>query len=957
MSEEARTGTVIPGYQPIEKLGRCPSYGTWLRALQTRLDRRVLLKVLPDGSADAHRYFSREIQVLVQLDGQGALRVIDEGTAGPVRYLVVDEADGVPLVANEAPQWAELARTCEGLFRRVGALGFVLLPLAAGSFRRLPSAHYAVADLGVLVPFGEPLPKLPSVPPELVGAPAEVAQNSRFVGATLSALANLHPGCPARLRKAVAALDRRGVRDESGDPLAGSPLTKACSTSRSAMPRVLLAASILLAAPLLWIAIRRPSEPAPPLDGSAAAASNGGLETSTPAVPEAGDPAPPPTPVDDSAGAQRVARETEADQRYFEIVGSDDGVALARILDAPRREQLLALRESFPSTEAAERAHLWVSLSDAAAADEAWGWWIPARARCRAHLREGDFAAVVAELSRGPRSLPPGLAAEKQEIEAATQRDELATRLTTEGRLTAWCAARDYSAAVEALDSLRPRLTEVAVRWADDWKSKIASEAEGYERAVADLARAQREALADSVLGGWVAARARFTALAGLEAFGELADRGARWERWLAAAEATAAAVTDGLSKLQASKRNLTFELTEGDSVRGRVAAIDGPIGFTVDVDGKVGDRSLRWPTLHLSTFAELVEDDPRASPAALAWLLFLLGERSRALAEVEPLTPRPEWWEAARAIQDESRQARVVALLAEGDLRLAAGRASELLELYEELDGLLVAAERKAERPRLVAWLTAYWRARGPQAIFAGAAQAKYEGGTLELEYDFKEDGALADWQVGDGRSKLELAKRGTVLVRGSVFLSPSSSWRDAGLGVDAFQGDLRIDTELQATETSTPPNLNVVLFSSLPLGQRRGVLVGLGFQPRQLHQLTTGADNPPVLLPANVIGAARDLEAGDGRTYAEIKPKVVAGRVVAFAAGSSGDVCSLWKDGTLVKECPNPVTAEQRRGTVEFRTYDSHVLIRSVRVRGTLRPAWWAAWIDRQVAARLGP
>lgn len=953
---------MIPGYQPVEKLGRCPSYGAWLRALQTRLDRRVLLKVLPDASAEAQRYFSREIQVLVQLDGHGALRVIDEGTAGPVRYLVVDEADGVPLVESEAPHWAELARTCESLYRRVGELGFVLLPLAPEAFRRLPSAHYALADLGFLIPVGDVLPKIPSIPPDLVNTPAQPSLNARFLAATLLRLTQVYPGCPSRLRKAVTALDRRAARDVGADPLATQPLTQASAPVRPMAPLLVVAAVLLVASPVLWLSLRTPSEPRDSeasVSGRVPSSSNGEVARSD-VEPPAPAVEPPPTESEQAEAAARAAREREADQRYGEIAGEETGLLPLNILDAPRREQLAGLRESYGDTEAARRAALWLSLSEAAAADEAWNWWIGARARCQASLNERDYAATMEELGRGPlRSLPPGLVAEKEAMEAALRSAELAARIETEGRLLAWSAARDYRSARQAIEDLVPRMTGVGKAWADDWRTRLDEESLAFEAAARDLDGAENQVLEATASGSWVAARDRIASVAGLDRFPELQARAGRWIRWLDRAALSAGAITEGLTRLKAANKNITFELVNEDeaSIRGRVQSLDSATRFTVDVDGKVGDRSLSWRSLRRETLTEVVGTDPRATGADLVWILFLLGERSRALAEAANLAPEPEWLPEARSIEEQARRAQVLALLTEGDRLLAAGKSTELLRVFDMLDRLMTKAERLGEQARLGQWLSAYYRAVGPAVIFEGASAARFEGGFLELEYDFKNEGALADWQVGDGRSKAELPRKGAALIRGSVFLAPASTWKDPRIGVDTFEGDLEVQAELQATEVSAPPNLNVVLFSSLPLSQRRGLLFGLGFQPPRLHEVTLDDDRPRVLLPANVIGSARDLEGGDGSTFAEIKPKVIAGRVVELIASSQGDICALSKDKARVKECPNPLPNDQRRGTVEFRTYDSMTLVRSIEIRGRVRADWWSAWIERQVSARINP
>ena len=152
LTETAREGAKIPGYQPIEKLGDTPSFGVWVRAVQTRMDRHVLLKLVPPGATHLHEFLSREIQVLVRRDGAGVVRVIDEGTVGGVRYLVVDEGEGEPLETILATlsdrEWLDLGSTLDGLYRWVGEQGFVLGPLSPRSIQRTPRPAVGLTPFG-----------------------------------------------------------------------------------------------------------------------------------------------------------------------------------------------------------------------------------------------------------------------------------------------------------------------------------------------------------------------------------------------------------------------------------------------------------------------------------------------------------------------------------------------------------------------------------------------------------------------------------------------------------------------------------------------------------------------------------------------------------------------------------------------------------------------------------------
>ena len=145
----------IPGFQPLHIRG-AGRLGIWIEARQVRLDRRVLLKVLPAAENDLQQEFVREVQALVQLDGGGALRVIDEGTVGRARYVALDEGDAVPMTdfPQDLEQKLELGRCLIDLYQRLHRLGIVAGPVPVNAVRKLPSGGFVVSELGAVATDG-----------------------------------------------------------------------------------------------------------------------------------------------------------------------------------------------------------------------------------------------------------------------------------------------------------------------------------------------------------------------------------------------------------------------------------------------------------------------------------------------------------------------------------------------------------------------------------------------------------------------------------------------------------------------------------------------------------------------------------------------------------------------------------------------------------------------------------
>ena len=151
MTEADPNTPEIPGFQPLHIRGP-GRIGIWIEARQIRLDRRVLLKVLPASSRSQQDQFIEEIRAIVKLDGEGALRVIDEGAVGQARYVALDEGEGLPVrsISREEFDPDQVARMVVQLHRQLHLQGWSIESVPLSSILKLPGGRFAVTELGPL---------------------------------------------------------------------------------------------------------------------------------------------------------------------------------------------------------------------------------------------------------------------------------------------------------------------------------------------------------------------------------------------------------------------------------------------------------------------------------------------------------------------------------------------------------------------------------------------------------------------------------------------------------------------------------------------------------------------------------------------------------------------------------------------------------------------------------------
>ena len=967
-----RQGVTIPGYQPVELLGATPSYGAWVRAIQVRMDRRVLLKVLKPGLPLAHEYFGREIQAVVRLDGDGVLRAIDEGTIRGFRYLVVDEAEGIALstsvIAGEEG-WCELTRTALELWRRVLERECVLLPLGVDAWRRLPAGDFAVADLGWLVPLGEESPEHPRLPAPLAGRPLRPHDAiATFEAAGNAFAAAFGIPLPAPWRRAVQSLAT--VSDDAQF----EDVARALAEARTAVdpPRTkqwlfgvvaaLLVVAAVVGGTLAFLGGDDP-DPEPPPNPIA----NGGEVD-----PEPVDPVDPPPPTEEERAALAAAeRESAAWEAFLAVlpdipesvegVSSPEGDVRAELaatdplapfpLAAERVAELRSVIERFGGTEVEGHAAL-------ALAHHGWALERDLRRRLEATLEivdlelslgrvaqaESAWLALEEELDAAGREVPASLRiasaslgswiAEAGKVQVAALRE----------RIDAARAARTYRSIAEEVGKAVPLLPIAEQGWGEEQRLELLATAERFERVRTTVSARVRASGDAASTADFAAAVSKIAAVEGEDEFPEVAARRRRWAEALETAHRVADSISGSLASAERAERAHEYSFRESEEIRGRVVATDGT-RVTIKLDGRRTELEYDWLDLSRAMWEELAGGTLPLPDRLLVEAL--LGNRE-SLEHAEALDPPPAWTVEVRRRVERAANAGFGRLLDRGREAHRGGRHAAAHAAAREIAATIPADLWTEERDELTAWCRAHWEAVGPGEAFPGANSVWKRDRSIVLAYDFGDAEAVRGWiaeRPGQGTVK---AVRGGMLVQGSVWLAP-------GGHADLFEERLSVSTEV-VSAAADEPNVNVVLFARSGGDHGSGDLFALGFKPPSPHAARIDGDIP-VFLPANLMGPVGAAERGRGRNliFARSTPKVSRGRPLSIEVASTPDGLRFdWREGQLSEKGARPGPAE-RLGTVQFRSYRTELRVDRITVSGRISDSWWQRWVGERVARDL--
>jgi hypothetical protein len=954
----AKQGVTIPGYQPVELLGAAPSYGAWVRAVQVRMDRHVLLKVLKPDLPVAHEFFAREIQAVVRLDGDGVLRAIDEGTVRGFRYLVVDEAEGIPLsdsVLGGEEGWAEFARTSLDLWRRILERECVLLPTGIESWRRLPAGDFAAADLGWLVPIGEEAPDHPRLPESLRGRPLRPQDAvSTFIAAGEGFAAELGLPLPGPWRRAMQALAEVPEDAQFEDVLRALAEAKGeIAPPRTRRVAGAVAASLALVGALVWGTIELTREPEAGTE-LATVPVGGGEIGPTPALE-----VPPETPETEEQRNAREARERELSAAVT-LEGLEDSLLLDEDdllpfgpLPPDKVSGLRALQAEFPGTRAASDASLLLEWHELGRDEELRGRLHRTVEQVDLELslgRVGPAEVAVQELAEEVGA--PGVeGASPFEVALRSLEDwvlaaGLSQRSTLAARIEAAIEERSFRPMAKEMGRAVPSLASGDRAWGEEVRRELLAAAERYERIAAAVAGGIRESGNLAAAASFPAAVAAVGAVEGESEFEELERRRRAWARVVEEGLAVAQAVAESLRAPDRAERAFNYLLRDGSSVRGRVVGTDG-VTFTIKLDGRRSEVPLRWLDFAPQQWSELAGG---ALTEERVLLVEALLGREESLERATRLAPPPDW---TIELQLRSKRAANVGLgrlletgreaHARGDHAAARGAAREIVvSIPVDLWG--------ADRAEMEEWCRLHWESVGPVDAFDGARMRWSEGGSITLEYDFDDDRVPRGWiaeRPGGGTLRIG---RGGLVVQGSVWLAPGGE-------SELFERSMVVRAEVTAA-VAAAPNVNFVLFARSSGVHGAGDLFALGYKPPPpLAQRIDG--EIPVFLPANVIGPVAAAERGRGGQLAHARdtPKVPAGKSLFLEVSSVDAGLTLdWK-GTLLHEAPYPRTKELRRGTIQLRTYGSPLRIESLAIEAQLARSWWSRWLDERVGLDLEP
>ena len=948
----------IPGIVPLRVHGASPSFGTWLEARQEALDRPVLLKVLPPHCADTATAFGFEIEGLLHLAGEGVPLVIDEGKSAGVPYLIVEDADAVSMTpgsVSSAEDWRVLGEMLLSLEARICALGMLLLPVPFSALRRLPSGGFSLLELGWLVPFGASIPDLPQVPEALRSLEAAPGHSSVMLASTLSTIGEGLGGAPRSWRHAIALLDR----DRGGD-IDEARVRETLSEAQASSNRVpwLVAVSLIIAATLLLTWKERALEAPSPVASSAETEEearegvagsqdettetvDGGEETRWQAIPP--EWVLPDGSLDVEIGAWELLQRIYGDD-------ADPPLPLSRSVE----DELAKIRDAFEAEGfflPAQRAsrmlehHRWASL------EAALSRWQPLREAAGAALARGDLAAAEAALVPAREEL-----ASRRPVTAVDgEVDALAERISAEGEeafrrlkedVARVSSAGSFLAAIASIDEATATLPARERGLSEELRGEILRRGVRHGLLEKSLQRSREASFNTFSLADFSGEQAipidLTVAIDGIEEFPDLAQRHRQWRRRFEVGEELLAAVGRALAARIASSEVSPYRLRDGAVIRARVEKVKAR-SVLLRLEGLRTEREVSLVHLSAATLEALFEEGSAGDSATDGGLLlFLLGDPEAALATLGDQRVA-SWQGDARAFLRRQRIAERDRSLARGGEKASsgdwAGARSDAIAIARSLPrDLVVPIEDE-----LLGWCRNYWQEVGPGEAFPGAEVNWQRGRNLELLWDFSAGGDHSSWRALDDGSEAEI-RAGVLLIRGSHRL------RARGTPLP-FADRLEVSWRA-AYRDSTSPNLNLVLWVDEGGDRRQGLLAGVGYRP--VGTASIGEDGDVVLLPANVLGPLAVAESGrlEGLAPPRIEPRVPVGTAVDIVVSSGPQGSELRIGGKTLVTLDPP---QRRRGTIEIRTYDSTLLLATVRVRGTLEEEGWLRWLEERARKDL--
>ena len=880
----------IPGFQPLEIRGG-GELGIWIEARQVRLDRKVLLKVLPAAESHQEADFLREVQGMVQLDGRGVLRVIEEGQVGKARFVALDEAGGLrpaagDLGGEEVPQLASMLLS---LYLDAHDLGIRPGRIPVESLRQLPAGGFVVGELGRVTVVDKK--------DDFETLRAAASETLRRWCRSLGLEAQVEPYLDD-LRQSGIPL-KQLLSQWQLKSLAGIGTTPAMGTWSGSRRSVVLGLLLLAAITLIWT--NSAEDPV----GEMAPSSTTGL----------------------SQGSQS-ARETETS---LEKDKSPSGSSAS--LEEQPRPSGEEVEKNTSREKPAERQPLtpvqWDQLMLVDQHRQAWAQW------CE-EVDPGSLpgsGALLTTLSLSD--------SDRSAIEGALLWQESLLFKRSLGQMERYVVQCEVERAEALLNQVRDRLPGSRLSKLEDAllqaRRNLALQEElwtGFlKRALESvLETGNFEVLTDGAIQGWLPGT-RFDSRKS-EIIEELSRMDSLQRR-----------VIRSLRQSLEVNATLTIPLKSGTKLKARLLEVESarlvvkPVGRKDPVVLIWSEIEPLWSTDWLTS----AEGEPASSPDPRLSLLWggLEGVES---GEVVPgLSPVLE---EAIAITREWRLN-----LAWQQLEALAD-SGEDTGLRASVEALIQRFGREqwsdSQRRTLEEWWILPQVEIGPTAIglYSGAARVEWSrqessststsGESPRFELDLlwnSSAGIAADW-TGGSRGDLKDARGGGVLIRGGIDLQSRL----------LFEERVRLLIE-GAITVREKPNLNLILWT----GSEAPLWFGLGFRPPERSSFTSAGET--VLLPAHGIMKVPDMILPDSDSGEDplpfplpvMGPRLTPGQLLQVELLDTPEGSEMSLNGRSVLSFPRKEMPG--KGGIAFQTFDSPVMIRAIRVEGIVALSQWRA------------
>lgn len=892
----------IPGFQPLEIRGG-GELGIWIEARQIRLDRKVLLKVLPAAESHLEADFLREVQGMVQLDGRGALRVIEEGQVGKARFVALDEAGGLrpaagDLGGKEVPQ---LASMLLALYLDAHELGWRPGRIPVESLRHLPAGGYAVGELGRVT-----VTDTKEDPDTLRAAVSETLRRwCRF----LSLEEQVEPYLED-LRQSGIPLNQL-LSQWQLKSLAGTSAPGAMGGWSGPRPPVVMGLLLLAVISLIWL---WPAE-----------------DSVTERVPSSS--------LNLSQGNQpgrKVASETPPNKEDRQSTSS---AVSGEESQTPKQE----VKKEAPREERAEPLPMRVVQWDQLLSDDQHRQaWI----RLCEEVDPGSLPGSGALL--GTLSLSD---TDRSAVEGAILWQESLLFKRTLGELAKYASQCEVELAESLLNQVRDRLPESRLPALEDTLLQARKNLALQQELWTGLLRLSLESvfetgrfepLVDETMQGWLPGT-RFDSRKA-EFVGELSLMGDLHQ-----------GVIRSLRQSLAQNATVTIPLKSGSKLKARLLEVESA-ELVVKPSGRKESRVLPWSEIDPQWSTEWLASSEGGSASSPDPRLVLLwggmagveaGEVVQGLSPVlaEAMASTREWrldqaWQPLKALAD-------------------SGDGERLRESVEVLIDRFGREKWSDLRKRtLEEWWILSQVEIGPSAagLFSGAAKVEWSrqqnsgdlisGGDSRFELDLlwnSPEGIAADWS-GGSKGNLKEARGGGVLIRGEIDLQSQLK----------FEEQIRLMVE-GAITVREKPNLNLVLWtgSDVPLW------FGLGFRPPERSSFTSAGET--VLLPAHGIMKVPDMELPDSDSGEDplpfplpvMGPRLTPGQLLQVELVDTPEGSRMSLNGREVLSFPREESPG--RGGIAFQTFDSPVMIRAIRVEGTVAESQWRALLMKNAQKTL--